>query len=371
MFFLALEKKKISKWLLALIAAAVVLPLFVFVGNLKVQVPESPAQAEASANSPSAPELAGISAWINSEPLSIADLKGKVVLVDFWTYSCINCIRTLPYLNAWQREYSDDGLVIIGVHAPEFDFEKDLGNVQKAVSKYGVKYAVALDNNHDTWNAFHNSYWPRKYLIDMDGKVRYDHIGEGGYGETEKKIQELLKERASVKKIHATIPDEMASPEDAVGVNFSMIATPELYLGYQFARVNLGNDEGFKPGKSFAYTLPAYSDLRSNVVYVGGTWKGNADNLELASNEGRIVLRYTAKDVNIVAGPGGQPALLQVILDGNFISTEGSGSDVDGSKAKVSEQRLYNIVSDSAYATRTVEINVKGKGFKIYTFTFG
>ncbi len=363
-----------NKWLVGLIAAAVVLPLLMFIGNVKFEVSEPAGQVTAAAENdssafPAAPELAGISSWINSDPLKLSELKGKIVLVDFWTYSCINCIRTLPYLKTWDEEYSGKGLVIIGVHSPEFDFEKELSNVQKAVEKYGIKYAVALDNEHETWRAFKNNYWPHKYLIDMDGRIRYDHIGEGGYDRTEQVIQELLKERAGKMRQEAIIPEEASPPANVVGVNFTSIATPELYLGYEYARVNLGNGEGFQPGLVVNYTLPESGV--PNVVYVAGSWKSNPDSLELVSGEGRVILKYTARAVNIVAGPGQQPALLQVILDGSFVNSTNSGSDVVNSVAKVDGQRLYNLVYDSGYYTKVIEINVKGEGFKLYTFTFG
>ncbi|MBI2144775.1 thioredoxin family protein [Candidatus Woesearchaeota archaeon] len=363
-----MKKGKELRWLVGLVVSAVFLPLAMFAGNLGAEGQEGGHdEAPETESFPVAPELAGISGWINSGPLAISELRGKVVLVDFWTYSCINCIRTLPYLNSWNEKYGDKGLVIVGVHSPEFGFEKDIENVKKAVAKYGIKYAVALDNDHSTWRAFKNNYWPRKYLIDANGRMRYDRIGEGGYEETEKKMQELLRERSS----RVRLPDEMAVPVNAVAVNYSAIATSEVYLGYEYARVNLGNEEGFKPGKDFSYALPPYDSLRKNLAYVGGTWKAHPDGLELSSDEGRIVLKYTAKDVNIVASPGGQPSELQVIIDGDFISEGDSGSDVDGSMAVVSEQRLHNLVSGKDYSTRTLEINIRGKGFKMYTFTFG
>ncbi|MBI2550336.1 thioredoxin family protein [Candidatus Woesearchaeota archaeon] len=379
-----------NKWLVGLVLAAVVLPLLVFVGNLKVDVSQgdtssgtevatAAAAAEKSAaregisdKFPEAPELVGISDWINSGPLTIAELRGKVVLVDFWTYTCINCIRTLPYLSMWNDKYSDKGLTIIGVHSPEFDFEKDLDNVKKAVTKYGIKYAVALDNEHETWRAFRNNYWPHKYLIDLEGRIRYDHIGEGGYDETEKVVQQLLKERAKAMNEKIEVKEETASPENAVGVDFSSIATPEIYLGYQFARVNLGNDEGFQPEQTVGYVAPSdYGSLVPNSVYLGGRWKNTPDSMELVSDEGRITLKYTAKAVNIVAGPGQQPALVQVMLNGNFVNSTNSGSDVKKSLATVDGQRLYNLVMDDGYHTKVVEVNVKGKGFRLYTFTFG
>ena len=266
--------------------------------------------------------------------------------------------------------------MVIGVHSPEFDFEKDRNNVERSVEKYGINYPVALDNDHATWAAFKNRYWPHKYLIDIDGKIRYDHIGEGGYAETERAIQQLLRERAAEMEQDISIPTEVSSPSDAIGVNFTSIATPEIYLGHGFARVDLGNDEGFMPGEVVEYTAPASpAGLVPNVAYVGGSWKNNPDNLELESGEGRILLSYTAKAVNIVAGQGQQPSVLSVLVDGVPVNSTNMGNDVQTSMTNatvVGEQRLYNIIMDqSGYQTRTVEIIVKGQGFRIYTFTFG
>src|SRR3989344_3785729 len=213
---------------------------------------------------PLAPELRGIVGYINAEEgVQIKDFRGKVVLVDFWTYSCINCIRTLPHLVDWDAKYKDKGLVIIGVHTPEFDFEKKTENVQAAMEKHGVKYPVVQDNNYATWDAFKNRYWPHKYLIDADGYIRYDHIGEGGYEETELKIQELLAEiDADVEDMAVTnVPDQTPTKQ----------TTPELYAGYGFALnrgQNVGNKEGLQPGKTIDYTLPEQLEL--DTIYLKG-----------------------------------------------------------------------------------------------------
>jgi len=252
-----------------------------------------------------APELARINGYINTEPVTLADLKGKVVLVDFWTYSCINCIRTIPYLNAWQEKYADQGLVIVGVHTPEFEFEKDYNNVRAAVDKFGIKYPVVQDNEKGTWQAYENQYWPRKYLIDDEGYIRYDHIGEGAYAETEKVIQSLLTERAAAAGQNVTINGSISRPENAQSVDFYRINTPELYFGYSFARAQLGNPEGFKPGQVVKYTIPE-GELKPNAIYLEGEWKNHADSMELQSEVGHIVLVYSAKAVNIVAGGSGE-----------------------------------------------------------------
>src|SRR5918994_1327444 len=181
-----------------------------------------------------APEFDKITGYINTEPINLSDLKGKVVLVDFWTYSCINCIRTIPYLVDWNEKYADRGLVIVGIHAPEFEFEKNVDNVKVAVKKFGIKYPVIQDNDKGTWNAYENQYWPRKYLVDNEGYIRYDHIGEGGYTETERVIQSLLQERTAQLAVDSSLPStnntvtETTTPENVQSVDFSKINSPEL-----------------------------------------------------------------------------------------------------------------------------------------------
>lgn len=318
-----------------------------------------------------APEFEGITAYINSNGTKLSDLKGTVVLVDFWTYSCINCIRTLPYLVDWNQKYSDKGLVIVGIHSPEFEFEKNIDNVKQAVTRFGIKYPVLLDNNHDTWSAYQNSYWPRKYLVDSEGYIRYDHIGEGGYLETENVIRQLLTERMKQQGVQiADINQTKLSTPLTQSVDFNQIRTPELYFGYQYSRDQLGNTEGFSPEKTVNYTIPA-SNLKPNVIYLKGPWKNNPDSMELVGTNGSIVLAYSAKSVNIVAGGKGQ---LNVKVDGkdNNISNKLKGSDLDTEGIlNIDGQRLYNISNDKNYGNHVIEINANGNGFKIYTFTFG
>src|SRR3989338_3760347 len=224
-----------SRNLVLLIGALAIIAIaIIYLESLKPAQPV--AQQDANSKYPKAPELAGITGYINAPSnLTIASLQGRVVLIDFWTYSCINCIRTLPYLNSWHEKYSRDGLVIIGVHTPEFEFEKDYANVQAAVEKFGIKYAVVLDNNRGTWNAYRNYYWPRKYLIDADGRIRYDHIGEGGYDETEERIVELLSEAKNGK-----VEMDKGKP-NATAVDYRFIGTPEIYFGSLYRRAPFGN----------------------------------------------------------------------------------------------------------------------------------
>jgi thiol-disulfide isomerase/thioredoxin len=315
-----------------------------------------------------APELTRISGYINTEPVTLADLRGKVVLVDFWTYSCINCIRTIPYLNAWHEKYADSGLVIVGVHTPEFEFEKDYDNVKAAVEKFGIEYPVAQDNEKGTWKAYENRYWPRKYLVDNEGYIRYDHIGEGAYAETEKVIQSLLAERAAAAGQVVNIDGSISQPGGAQGVDFRKIRTPELYFGYDFARAPLGNPENFQPGKIVSYTIPEGAEIKPNVIYLSGEWENHDDSMELQSDVGRIVLSYSAKAVNIVAG--GKSEL--IVSEDDSQLTETRGIDVsETGQVDVQEQRLYNLAMHSEYGSHQIVIDVAGKGFRIYTFTFG
>jgi len=318
-----------------------------------------------------APEFKGITSYINTNQTKLSDLKGKVVLVDFWTYSCINCIRTLPYLVDWNQKYSDKGLVIVGIHSPEFEFEKNIDNVKQAVARFGIKYPVLLDNDHGTWDAFQNSYWPRKYLVDSEGYIRYDHIGEGGYAETENAIKSLLAERSNLQGLEiSNLNQTKLIVPSAPSVDFNQIKTPELYFGYQYAKAQLGNIEGFNPEKTVNYTIPS-SNLDTNVIYLQGLWKNNPDNMELVGPDGKITLVYSAKSVNIVAGGKGE---VTVGEDGKGEQTNNSskGNDTDPEgKLSIDGQRLYNIADNTNYGNHHIEIDAKGPGFKIYTFTFG
>ena len=318
-----------------------------------------------------APEFKGITSYINTNGTKLSDLKGKVVLVDFWTYSCINCIRTLPYLVDWSQTYSDKGLVIVGIHSPEFEFEKNIDNVKQAVARFGIKYPVLLDNDHGTWDAFQNSYWPRKYLVDSEGYIRYDHIGEGGYAETENAIKSLLAERSNLQGLEiSNLNQTKLIVPSAPSVDFNQIKTPELYFGYQYAKAQLGNIEGFNPEKTVNYTIPS-SNLDTNVIYLQGLWKNNPDNMELVGPDGKITLVYSAKSVNIVAGGKGE---VTVGEDGKGEQTNNSskGNDTDPEgKLSIDGQRLYNIADNTNYGNHHIEIDAKGPGFKIYTFTFG
>jgi thiol-disulfide isomerase/thioredoxin len=320
-----------------------------------------------------AKDFTKISEYINTKPISLNDLKDKVVLVDFWTYSCINCIRTIPHLNEWYDKYSDKGLIIVGIHTPEFEFEKNSDNVKSAVQKFGIKYPVLQDNDKETWKEYENRYWPRKYLIDNEGYIRFDHIGEGAYSETEKVIQALLAERAAhlgMKNISLNESQNIDSDLklEYQDVNFSKIKSPELYFGYEFARAPLGNIEGFKPNEAVLYQLLDNSEINLNSIYLKGKWSNKPDHMELQSNNGSIILKYNSKSVNIVAGGNGN---FTVIQNGKLITNDLSKDSSTNGKFVIDKQRLYNLVTNKEYGEHTIEIDVKGKGFQIYTFTFG
>jgi len=290
-------------------------------------------------------------------------IKGKVVLYDIWTYSCINCIRTLPYIVDWAEKY-DDGLIIIGIHTPEFEFEKNVENVSQAVEKFGINYPVILDNEKDIWNAFENKYWPRKYIADHDGYIRYDHIGEGAYKETEQVIQKLLQERAE----SLDVTNNVLQLTELSEFEHASFRTPELYFGYKFAsgRNQLGNENGFNPEMIIDYKIPV--ETKQNYFYLDGKWKNTKDSMNLVSDYGLILLKYNAKQVNIVASNNSK---LEITVDGEPIPQYMIGTDLVQNQISISEPRLYNIINSNNNESHELIIKVKGSGFEIFTFTFG
>jgi thiol-disulfide isomerase/thioredoxin len=327
-----------------------------------------------------APEFAQIGGYINTpndSPLTLSSLKGKVVLVYIWTYTCINSIRPMPYIHDWNQKYSNNGLVIVGVHSPEFQFEKNYDNVNKAVQRFGITYPVVLDSDHGTWNAYENNYWPRFYLIDSQGNIRYDHIGEGNYDQIERSIRSLLAERAALmgaKEISFNAkPTTVIEPESLYYVDLKQNLTPEVYIGYDTAKAQLGNPEGFKPEQTVSYSIPSTTNFEPHIAYLEGKWKNNPDSMELQDDTGRIVLTYYGKSVNIIAGgKGGGVVFNDEVASPSLTSNNSLGEDLssDGS-FRIDGQRLYNLAIHNNYTAHSIVIDVKGKGFQFYTFTFG
>ncbi|MCU1763016.1 cytochrome c biogenesis protein DipZ [Pseudomonas sp. 14P_8.1_Bac3] len=315
------------------------------------------------------PALDGAVQWLNSPPLDAQALKGKVVLVDFWTYSCINCLRTLPYVKAWAEKYRDQGLVVIGVHAPEFAFERNIGNVTKAMKDLGINYPVAVDNDYKIWRAFNNEYWPAHYFADAQGRIRYHHFGEGEYAESERVIQQLLREAG------ATKVDDGLINADAKGVqlapDMNEVQSPETYVGFQRAE-HFVPESGLAPDKDSAYRPP--SQLALNDWSLDGQWKVGSERATSSAPASRIVYRFHARDLHLVLGPGadGKPVRFKVLIDGKAPG-DAHGTDVapDGS-GSVTEQRLYQLVRQPDGVTdRTFSIEFLDPGVSAYAFTFG
>ncbi|KFL49453.1 cytochrome C biogenesis protein [Burkholderia pyrrocinia] len=318
------------------------------------------------------PSLDGAVQWLNSPPLTAAGLRGKVVLVDFWTYSCINCLRTLPYTNAWARKYAPYGLVVIGVHAPEFAFERDIGNVKKAVHDLGIDYPVAIDNGYSIWRAFGNEYWPAHYFIDAQGRIRHHHFGEGEYAQSERAIQSLLAEAGHPEALNVPLGLAGAPAKGALAAaDTADVRSPETYVGYARAE-DFSSPGGVVRDAAHRYDAPARPGL--NDWGLAGTWQVGAERASLAAPSGRIVYRFHARDLHLVLGPGanGQPVRFRVTLDGAAPGAA-HGADVDAQGyGTVTGQRLYQLVRQpGAIADRTFAIEFLDPGVDAYAFTFG
>ncbi|MFF0949934.1 cytochrome c biogenesis protein DipZ [Rhizobium leguminosarum] len=315
-----------------------------------------------------APSLDGAVEWLNSEPLTTEQLRGKVVLVDFWTYSCINCIRTIPYVRAWAEKYADQGLVVIGVHAPEFAFEKKIDNVKKAIGDFQIGYPVAIDNDYSIWRAFENSYWPAAYLIDAKGQIRYHHFGEGNYSRTEKAIQDLLREAGSQTTASAPVVPDAKGVE--AGPDLGNIGSGETYLGYEQA-ANFASPEGLQADTAKNYSI---AEPGLNGWGLSGTWIVGRDQATLDQPGGGITYRFSARDLHLVLGPGAgdKPIRFQVKIDGKAPGPDhGSDIDADGN-GTVTATRLYQLVRQSGtVAARNFEIRFLDPGVQAYAFTFG
>jgi thiol-disulfide isomerase/thioredoxin len=315
------------------------------------------------------PSLDGAVAWLNSTPLSREQLRGHVVLVDFWTYSCINCLRALPYVTAWHERYKDKGLVVIGVHTPEFAFEKDERNVRRAAKELGVAYPVALDNDYAIWKAFNNRYWPAHYFVDAEGRIRGHHFGEGEYAESERLIRELLAE-AGAQDLPAAAQAIRASGVQRAADDAN-VASPETYVGYARAE-SFASPGGFEPGKQKDYAAPP--ELRLNQWALAGPWIVGEEDAALATPGGSISFRFHARDLHLVLGPGknGAPVRFRVTLDGAPPQSD-AGSDVDADgRGVVREQRLYQLIRQSdGVRARSFTIEFEDAGVQAFAFTFG
>jgi thiol-disulfide isomerase/thioredoxin len=317
----------------------------------------------------SLPSLAGATTWLNSPPLAAADLGGKVVLVDFWTYTCINWLRTLPYLRAWAHKYADHGLVVIGVHTPEFDVEHDLDNVRRAVEELRVDYPVAVDNDYAIWTAFDNHYWPALYFVDAQGQIRHHRFGEGGYAQAEMVLQQLLTDAGA----GGIGPDLVAV--DARGVeaaaDWDSLRSSENYLGYERTE-NFASADDAVLDTPHGYAAPAR--LRLNHWAPVGDWTVQAQAVVLNDAEGRIAYRFHARDLHLVMGPAarGTPVRFRVRIDGQPPGAA-HGTDVDDQgNGSVTEPRLYQLVRQPGPVTeRTFEITFLDPGVHAYAFTFG
>jgi cytochrome c biogenesis protein CcdA/thiol-disulfide isomerase/thioredoxin len=313
------------------------------------------------------PALSGAVAWLNSPPLSVEALKGRVVLVDFWTYSCINCLRSLPYVRAWAEKYKDQGLTVIGVHAPEFAFEKSLDNVKKAVADLGIAYPVAVDNDYAIWRTFGNHYWPAHYFADSQGRIRHHHFGEGDYEESEWVIQQLLAEAGSAvaRGSVAVSAAGAQAPQDDANVR-----SPETYIGFDRAE-NFVSPGGAVPDAPRLYTA---APTRLNEWGLKGEWTIGSEHATLDQKYGGIVYRFHSRDLHLVLGPGmdGKPVRFRVTIDGEGPG-ESRGGDVDADgHGIVTGQRLYQLVRQAGtIVDRTFEIRFLDAGVEAFAFTFG
>jgi thiol-disulfide isomerase/thioredoxin len=287
-------------------------------------------------------------AWLNSEPLTAEALRGRVVVADVWTYTCINWLRTLPYVRAWHERYRERGLVVVGVHAPEFSFEHELDNVRRASGELGVGYPVVIDNDFRIWRAFDNHYWPALFLVDGDGRVRFHHFGEGAYEEIERAIQALLGVEEEISRVDAGGLAEAA--------DWDTLRSPETYVGYSRGERRTG-----RPAESLAL----------NQWALAGDWSVGAEAAVLDAAPGSIAYRFQARDLNLVLAPPGGPARFSVRLDGRPPG-EAHGLDVDESgEGTVSEPRMYQLVRQAGGEARTFEITFLDPGVSAYVFTFG
>ncbi len=315
------------------------------------------------------PSLGGATGWLNSKPLTAADLRGKVVLVNFWTYTCINSDRALPYVRAWSEKYRDKGLAVIGVHTPEFAFEKSADNVRRAVKDMRIDYPVAIDSDHAIWRAFKNDFWPALYFVDAKGRIRHHHLGEGEYDKSETTIQQLLAETGTGGVTHDLVSIDPRGAEAAP--DWGNLKSPETYVGYERG-TNFASPGGAVLGKRHIYVAPAEWNL--NEWALSGVWTVEKPSTVLNKANGRIGFRFHARDLHLVMGPAtrGKSVRFRVLIDGRPPGTA-HGSDVDDrGNGTVTEQRLYQLIRQpKPIVDRQFEIEFLDPGVEAFSFTFG
>jgi thiol-disulfide isomerase/thioredoxin len=362
----------------AVLAAAIGAPIAGFISDLK-GLPMTSTGVRAPflhgfpigqfSNQTELASLARANEWLNSAPLTPEALRGKVVLVNFWTYTCINWRRQLPYVQAWAEKYKDQGLVVIGVHAPEFEFEKNIGNVRWAVNDMKIDYPVAVDNNHAIWRAFDNQAWPALYFIDAQGRVRHHHFGEGSYEQSEMVIQALLREAGATNVSHEPVSVNARGLDAAA--DWGNLKSPENYVGFERTE-NFASPGGIAPNKARTYERPA--QLRLNQWALSGDWTVKKGAAALNKAGGSITYRFHARDLHLVMGPAtpGTSGKFRVLIDGKAPGAA-HGDDVDEQGyGTVTEQRLYQLIRQSGpIADRQFEIEFSGPGAEAFAFTFG
>lgn len=321
----------------------------------------------AGARNDPAPEFAGIDGWLNSEPLTIAGLRGKVVLIDFWAYSCVNCVRTFPQLRQLYARYKPFGMEIVGVHSPEFEFEKQSSGVQEAIDRNQLPWPVALDNEMATWRAYRNRYWPHVYLIDRAGRIRFDHIGEGGNALIQDQLRKLLADGGG------TLPEAISFEE----TTFTPDQTPEIYAGYERGSVagSIGNPVGYRQNQTVDYTAVDPESIHDagtdGAFFLEGRWIARAEYLEAAEDGARLVLPFFARDVFFVASSSAAgPVNVRLMLDGGPVEETWLGPDAPGGVVRVTRSDLYRLVRGTEANTHELTLDVD-EGFRLYTFTFG
>lgn len=306
--------------------------------------------------------------WLNSPPLSVKALRGQVLLVEFWDFTCINCLRALPYLREWWRRYQDAGLVIVGIHSPEFEFAKDANEVRGAVEELGLAFPILLDNELHNWHAWANRYWPARYLVDKDGCISYFHFGEGDYVGVEWNIQLLLRQ-AHPGAVYPPPMSPLRASDEPGAVCYK--ATPELYLGYQ--RAQIGNAEPLRPDRTTRYTL--VGEEKVDTIYLEGHWHSSAEAVTLAMEVGSLIVRYRGKEVNVVlTPPPGGAGIVEVLQDGAMPSIDEVGKDVcfedNAMLVHVDRPRCYQVINNPRYGTHTLRLLVRTPGISAYTLAF-